>query len=94
MIKVMTKQNTCNIRLYRNRKQNYKRNIMDYQNEDYDLQQGGRMIDTILISGLIPKNSPLIIRHTLVRIIICYIFTMLMCSKHKLTFFNNCICII
>lgn len=51
---------------------------MDYQNENYDLQQGGRKTETTPALGLIHKNNPLIIRNTLVRIIICYIFTMLM----------------
>lgn len=62
MIKVMTKQNIQT-----------KNRIMDYQNEDYDLQQGNRVIDTIPVSGLIYKSNPLIIRNTLVRIIIYYI---------------------
>jgi len=48
---------------------------MDYQNED-DPQQGRRMIKTIPASGSIQKNNPLIIRNTLVRIIIRYIFFM------------------
>jgi len=51
---------------------------MDYQNEDYDLQQDGRKTVMTSASGLTHKNNPLIIRSTLVRIIIYYIFTMLM----------------
>lgn len=46
---------------------------MDYQNEDYDLQQGSRVIETIPASELTHKNNLLIIRNTLVRIIICYV---------------------
>lgn len=45
---------------------------MDYQTEDHGLQQIGRVDETILVSGLIYKNNPFIIRHILVRIIIFY----------------------
>lgn len=45
---------------------------MDYQNEDYNLQQKGRMGETIPASGLIYKNYPLIIRDTLVRIVLFF----------------------
>jgi len=43
---------------------------MDYQNEDCDLQQRSRVIETIPASGLIHKSNLLIIRNTLVRVII------------------------
>jgi len=54
---------------------------MDYQNEDYDLQQEGRMSETIPCApGLIYKNYSLlsilyikIISDTLVRIVLFYI---------------------
>lgn len=46
---------------------------MDYQTEDHGLQQiGCRVGETIPVLGLIYKNSPFIIHHTLVRIIIFY----------------------
>lgn len=52
---------------------------MDYQNEDCDLQQqGSRVVETIPASGLIHKSNLLIIRNTLVRVIICYDFIILM----------------
>lgn len=51
---------------------------MDYQNEDYNLQQKSRMGETIPALGLTYKNYPLIIRDTLVRIILFYIFLFLL----------------
>lgn len=52
---------------------------MDYQNEDYDLQQGSRVIETNPVSELIYKSNTLIIRNTFVRIIIYYILFFLLC---------------